>query len=275
MALRHVSPLVGRLGIAEAVLPHLTHLAVGDGPGGAAPAPGATALQHELGRTRFLERFFVVPDPAGSIIVPGGIYRPSDVPTNEIYFRFRFLAGEALGTWSEFALCGFGVSYVQRGALFLNGPQAGDDLANTIAASLLGSYVGAENQTITVAVTTGGGSGVARVAWTSTGSLPPATNQLVTFGAPLAVGVSGLSLLFAGGGDGVLTLGDQWVIRATAGAQTTDYASGGVYDPIGNEMGQVLAAGRVFSLAHEDEPQTKGATSVDVQRVFPVLRVAA
>lgn len=263
------TPPDARLLVAQAVLPALTHLAVGDG----VPADTDSALAHELARTAYLERTFVVVDPAGALVAGSQAYRAVAGPTNLIYFRFRFLAAEALGAWAEFALFGGGVDYIERAAVLLDSNQSGDDHANDDVV-LTGAYTGALSQTLTITVTTGGGTGVAIVSWVSSGSLP-AGSATVTFGVPVALGTSGVALTFDGGGDGVLTVGDQWQVRCTIDPASPSTAEGGVYHPVGNEAGQVRVAGYPLRMWRLQTPAVKGAQTVDVKFVVEVLRNAA
>ncbi len=263
------TPPNARLLVAQAALPTLTHLAVGDG----VPADTASGLAHELARTQYLERAFVVADPAGPLVAAAQAYRAVAEPSHLIYFRFRFQAAEALGAWAEFALVGGGVDYIDRAALLLDSNQSGDDHANEDVA-LTGAYAGTTNQTITVTVTTGGGTGVAVVSWLSSGSLP-AGSATVTFGAPVTLGTSGVALVFDGGGDGLLTLGDQWQVRCTTDPASGSTAEGGVYHPVGNEAGQVRVAGYPLRMWRLETPAVKGAQTVDVKLVVEVLRHAA
>ncbi len=263
------SPPVARLLLAEALFPVLTHLAVGDG----VPASDATGLAHELARTVFLERRFVVVDPTGSIQAASGTYRAVDEPTNLIFFRFRFLDEEALGHWAEFALLGGDVAYLHRAALLLDSNQAGDDRANADVV-LTGAYGGTVNQTLTVTVTTGGGSGVAVVSWVSSGPAAPGS-ATVTFGIPVTLGTTGVALTFDGGTDTVLTNGDQWQVRCTTDPVSAATAAGGVYHPVANEGGQVLTAGLPLRMWRLETPPEKGPQTVDVKFVVEVIRNAA
>lgn len=269
----------GRLLLAAAVFPTLTHLAVGDGAvitftGGILDKPpkADTELQHEIGRVRYLERSFVVEDDAAGAVGPIGAHRYTKVtePTNLVYFRFRFLAAEAQGSWDEFALYGAGVTFTQRVVELLDGNQGGDDRANEDVA-LGGTFALADSQQITVTVVTPGASGVATVSWASTGSLAAGGPAVVTAGVPVVIGASGITLSFGFGLDGVLTGGDQWFLRATAPSATAVFASGGVYNSITNEDGQVKNPGLLFRLYHLDPPLVKGAVSVDAELVTEVL----
>lgn len=255
----------GRLLMAERLFDVLTHLAVGTGGWPATPA-AATGLVAEIGRVRYLERRYVVEDPTGPLVVAGGVYREVTGPSHLIYLRFQFAADEAVGNWSEFGLFGGAVEYISRSAVLSDGPQAGDDRAN-VDVILVGTYAPNENQTLTVTCTTGGGS--PQIGWTSTGSLPSGS-AAVTFNAPVALGASGLSLIFTGGVDDVLTLNDRWVIRCTRAAESPEYAAGGIYDPVLNEDGQVKTAGTLVRLDHESPAVAKGAVVTDVLLVLEV-----
>lgn len=102
----------GRLVVAEAVMPLLTHLAVGTFAWGHAdPDPTAMALGHEIARVRYIERLFVVEDPDGTLAVAGAKYSPSDDPTRLVYLRFRFIDAEAQGQWSEMGVFAGPVTY--------------------------------------------------------------------------------------------------------------------------------------------------------------------
>lgn len=265
-------PDSGRLLLAERLIEEITHLAVGTGSVSGTPPASATGLTTEIGRARYLQREFVTPDPAGTIVIPGaGAFRVVDDPTNYLYFLFRFQASEAQGTWTEAGLFGGGVEFITRGAVLVDGVQTGDDRANTADVGLSGAYAGGAAQTITVTVTTGGGSGVAVVGYSgsSSGSFTP------TFGTPTALGALGLALTFRGGVDGVLTLGDQWKIHATPDPASPTFASGGVYHPTGNLTGQVKTPGTLFHITHVIPGVAKGNVIRDVKKVLPILSLAA
>jgi hypothetical protein len=274
----------GRILVEAAVIERLTHLAVGNGPvvvtGGVLQPPprAAAALQSEIGRARFLERLFVVEDNDGPL-GPFGSQRyspsPSQAPTNLIFFRFRFQADEGLGNWSEFGIFGDGVAFISKLALLLDGAQAGDDRAN-LDVSIAGDFVLAVNQTITVTVSTPGGDGVAAISWVSSdpASLPAGGPVIVDFRDPVPIGASGLALVFSGGVDGVLTLGDSWNIHCTTDPDSPTYASGGAYSPALNPDGQVKIPGRLFRLYHRDPPLEKPAVILDVELVTEVLNDA-
>lgn len=260
-------------GLAQAET--LTHLAVGSGAvtlvSGILQAPARSAgLVGELGRVRYTERKFVVPDAGGALLADRR-YAVSATPTNLLYFLFRFLAAEAQGSWRQLALFGGGVSYLQRGATLLDsGGLAGDDRANAQVV-LSGGYTPAESQNITVTCTTGGGSGTAKIDWVSTGDVASGTAVPVTFGTPVPITGSGLALAFSGGADTVLTQGAQWEIRGTRSSQTSLYAAGGVYDPNSNRAGQVLAGGTCIQLGHRSPAFDKDDTAIDVVHIAEVL----
>jgi len=259
-------PPEGRALLFAAVLEQLTHLAVGDQPN---PAD-ETRIEHEIGRTRYLERGFVVADPNGTIHgIEGGPYRRVTEPTDLMYHRFRFLDDEAIGNWTEIGLFGGDVDFIARAALLVDGAQAGDDRAG-VDVIATGAYGGAANQTLTVTVTVGGLSGVAEVGWASTGAEPPGSAP-VTFGTPVTLGSTGVALVFTGGVDGMLTQGDQWQLRLTIDSASPTFAAGGVYDPLTNEAGQVRTPGLLFRLLHIDPPRPKAAADLDVEIVTKVL----
>lgn len=258
----------------------LTHLAVGDGAFNINDAidRGAGGLLHELGRAVFLRKAYVVEDVTGPIVLGDAAYRESvttvdDVivpsPTNLLYFIFRFGATEAIGNWTEYALFGGGVSFISRGATLLDGPQAGDDRAN-LQVVLGGSYSGADNQTITVTVTTGGASGVAVVGWASDGSAGSGS-ATATFGSAVTITGTGVTLTFDGGADTVLTQGDQWKIRATRDPTSPTFAASGLYDPVGNRNGQVKVNGDIVRVDRVSPADVKGATVIDVKLVHKIL----
>ena len=268
----------GRLIIANATLPLLTHLAVGTGAWPADPTARATAIRNatrlvqEIGRTRWLERYFVREQPGGPLNVGGIAYVRVESPTNLLFYRFRFLDAEAQGNWTEYGLFGDGVAYVQAGAVILDRPQSGDDRANRDVI-VGGNYNETANDTITITVSTGGGNGHAGLNFFSAlhGNVLLLLN--VAFGAPIAL-TNGLTVTFTGGADGVLTHGDQWMIRATANPATPTFAAGGVYDPVGNLNGQVLVPGTLFTVALNavgDPPDVKGAVTIDLPWIQEVI----
>lgn len=284
----------GRLVVDAAVAPLLTHLAVGTG-GSGTPDKTLHGLVHEIGRVLYLQKTFVVPDAAGAIIIAGptlsGQYSASPTPTPLVYLLFQFQAAQAQGNWNECALCGNGVQYIARGMSIMDtGTQAGDDRANRDVV-LIGSFTGAKTMTITLTVTTGGGNGVAHVGWasvdsagaTASGTLsapnidPTLSGTIVSGGGPSTYQIpsTGITPTFSGGVDGVLTLGDQWVIKALADSDTPAFASGGVYDPFTNRAGQVRVPGTPFQYVGLSSPFTKGNTIQNVGIVAEVLSNAA
>lgn len=269
MAIQATTADEGRLLISEVLIQLLTHVAVGTGNGTTAPDPTGTGLAQEIGRALYLERAFVVADASGSLHVGSGAYRIVPDSTNLMYLRFRFEEADALGQWSELALIGGGVAFISRGADIVDGPQAGDDRAH-MDVLLGGAFSDSVNQNLTITITQGGGSGVAQFGWHSTtGASGSAT---VVFGTPIALGATGLTVVFTGGTDGVLTLGDQWTIRATTDPDSPTFAAHGVYDAVANLTGQVQARGRTLQLVHMDPPAPKGPDVVDIQLVVEVLR---
>lgn len=288
----------GRVLIARALIrglplgETLTHLAVGDGsfpvdPDGTPSAidTSLTGLVHEIGRAVYLRRVYVVevdPPDVGPIVLGNASYResPNDtdpesptfgaqVPTNLVYFIFRFATNEAVGPWTEYALIGGGVRFIARGATLLDGSQGGDDRANA-QVILAGGYTGTDSQTVTLTVTTGGGSGVAVLGWTADGSAPSGAHG-VAFTVPITITGTGLTITFTGGVDAVLTQGDQWKIRATRAPQSPTFAAGGVYDPVTNRNGQVLVDGAVFRMDRVAPADEKPAAVIDVKLVVRIL----
>lgn len=258
----------GRLLLATRLLPDITHLAVGNGVVSGTPPLSATLLTQEIGRVRYTQRFFVEEDPAGTLIFLGALYRQVPGPTNHIYLRWHFEAAEAIGTWTELGIFGGDVLYISRGAVLVDGPQAGDDRANTASVGLSGGYLGPIAQTITCTVVTGGGSGVAVVEFnglTESGGIVP------VFGTPMTLGGLGLALTFSGGVDSVLTVGDQWLIHATPDPVSGTFAAGGIYHPTGNPGGQVQNPGTLLNLTYVTPGVPKPNAILDVQRVVSVL----
>ncbi len=83
--------------------------------------------------------------------------------------HISYIGHEALGPWSELGLFGAGVTYLGAAQTLRDlGGQAGDDRANQ-AVLLGGLWRLPTSETLTVAVTTGGGSGVTHVAGLVTG----------------------------------------------------------------------------------------------------------
>lgn len=273
----------GRILQQQAIFDALTHIAVG--AGAVTLASGSNVLQappangtvvQELGRARLAEKRFVVEDPlAGALITADGRFSIAPGPSNLIYCRAVFLEGEAQGNWRQLGLYGGigngAVAYLERGATLLDiGGLAGDDRAN-LQVVLSGAYTPTDSQIITVAVTTGGGSGIAVVSWVSDGSVASGSST-VTFDAVVPIPGSGLGLTFSGGSDTVLTLGAQWEIRGTRSSETETFAAGGLYHALTNPAGQVRVAGTCVDLLHRDPPFVKGAAAIDVVLVHEVLR---
>lgn len=261
----------GHLLVAAQLLPEITHLAVGVGVVSGIPLLSATGLTQEIGRTRYVQRFFVEEDPGGTLIFPGAIYKQVTGPTNHIYLRWIFEPSEAIGIWTEFGIFGGDVQYIARGAVLVDGLQAGDDRANTPDVGLSGGYLAAIAQTFTCTVVTGGGSGVAVVQFnglTESGGLVP------VFGVPAVLGATGLALTFSGGVDGVLTVGDQWLIHATPDPVSATFAAGGLYHPTGNSGGQVQTPGTLLNLMYATPGEEKINVELHVQRVVSVLSLA-
>lgn len=84
----------GRVVIAESIALRAIHLAWGAGDGAWITPPAedadATELENELGRRVASEVAFVVPDPAGDIVLPTGKFTRSLTPTNNLYVRTTF-----------------------------------------------------------------------------------------------------------------------------------------------------------------------------------------
>jgi hypothetical protein len=93
----------GRVAIAEAIKNSAAiHMAWGNGDvswGTSPPTPDVTdtALLAEVGRRQATQVSFCVPDSGGSITVPNGIFEISATPTSNLYFRFFFEFGDAVG----------------------------------------------------------------------------------------------------------------------------------------------------------------------------------
>lgn len=90
----------GRVVIAESIAARPVHLAWGTGNGlwtTVVPAEDAdaTSLMNEVGRRTADEVSYVVPDPAGTIVLPTGSFSPSVTPTNHLYIRARFTFTDA------------------------------------------------------------------------------------------------------------------------------------------------------------------------------------
>jgi len=93
----------GRVAIAEAIKASTAvHMAWGNGDvswGTTPPAPSttATALLVEIGRRQATEVSFCSADAAGAIVVPNGTFTISATPTANLYFKFFFEFGDAVG----------------------------------------------------------------------------------------------------------------------------------------------------------------------------------
>lgn len=90
-----ILPRSGRAAIAKAIKDQQLHLAwgLGDGEWTTPPAedPLATGLMDEIGRRTALEAAFVVPDPAGEIVIDGaGRFTRSVTETNQLFIAFKF-----------------------------------------------------------------------------------------------------------------------------------------------------------------------------------------
>ncbi len=97
------------------------------------------------------------------------------------------------------------------GATAAGGGNTGDDTAVSG-----GTYSGANTDTYTVTVTTGGAPGVAEITITSASGNDNSGPIIVSgFGTGVAVGTKGATITFTDGGDGLLTAGDSWTIGAT------------------------------------------------------------
>lgn len=91
----------GRVAIANAISKLPVHMAWGLGDGAwVTPTPenpNATALQSEVGRRVATEILYVVPDPAGPIVVTQGSFSlsPGNAPTNNLFIRAEFAFSDA------------------------------------------------------------------------------------------------------------------------------------------------------------------------------------
>ncbi len=98
-----VLTLSGRVAIAEAIKASAAiHMAWGTGDvswGTSPPSPSvsATALVAEIGRRQATEVRFCEPDAAGAILVPNGQFTLTNTPTPNLYFKFFFEFGDAVG----------------------------------------------------------------------------------------------------------------------------------------------------------------------------------
>lgn len=95
--------LAGRVAIAEAIKSSSAiHMAWGTGDVSwgttpPAPAPNATALLAEIGRRQATEVTYCNPQAGGAIVVPNGTFSLSATPTANLYFKFFFEFGDAVG----------------------------------------------------------------------------------------------------------------------------------------------------------------------------------
>ena len=80
MAQTHTFTDVYRARVSELLMPDVTHCAVGTGVVTGAPPSSAVGLTREIGRARYAARYFVVPDPAGSLAFDGVKYSPAADP---------------------------------------------------------------------------------------------------------------------------------------------------------------------------------------------------
>ncbi|MEI6634496.1 MAG: phage tail protein [Chlamydiota bacterium] len=80
-----------------------------------------------------------------------------------------------------------------------------------------GMFLGAENDTYTVTVTTGGAPPACAITVTSVRGDGLGEVTVPLFGIPVRISPLGLSAKFIDGGDGVLTGGNSWEIEVTAG----------------------------------------------------------
>jgi hypothetical protein len=264
----------GRVFVASQLFPELTHLAVGDGTGPLDPA--LLQLRHEIARTRWRSRQYVTPDPAGTINVGTNRYAISAQPTRFLFYRFRFEEDQAQGMWSEVGLFGGGVTYLGAAQTLRDGEgQTGDDRANQQVV-LDGLWRLATSETLTVAVLTAGGSGIAVIRVLRAGAT--FLDSPVTFDEPLSLSTvdedTGLTLTFTGGGDGVLSLDDTWTIQARAAADDI-YADQGVYNPVTNPLGQVGNPGVLIRYSTLDPAEDKGSGILDLATVVEVIHGAS
>lgn len=84
----------GRIALAEAVSAQTMHMAWGLGDGEWTTPPDesgvATTLINEVGRRAVTSVQFVSPDEAGEIVMPGGNYMASIIPTNYLHITALF-----------------------------------------------------------------------------------------------------------------------------------------------------------------------------------------
>lgn len=95
--------LAGRVAIAEAIkASNAVHMAWGNGDPSwgttpPSPPPNTTTLLDEVGRRQAVEASYCSPNPAGVIVVPNGTFTISATPTQNLYFKFFFEFGDAVG----------------------------------------------------------------------------------------------------------------------------------------------------------------------------------
>lgn len=98
-----VLTLAGRVAIAEAIKASAAiHMALGTGDASwgtspPTPATSATALVAEIGRREVTEVRYCIPDAAGAIVVPNGQFTLTNTPSSNLYFKFFFEFGDAVG----------------------------------------------------------------------------------------------------------------------------------------------------------------------------------
>lgn len=84
----------GRIVFAESVAGRSLHLAWGSGDGSWTTPPledsNATSLLAEIGRREIVDKGYVLPDVAGSIITPSGNFTASVSPTKYLYLKVGF-----------------------------------------------------------------------------------------------------------------------------------------------------------------------------------------
>ncbi len=89
----------GRVAIAESIAARPLHLAWGTGDGDWTDPPtesvSATALMAEIGRRKASQVQYVVPDEAGTIVLPTGSFTISATPTNHLLITTLFEYADA------------------------------------------------------------------------------------------------------------------------------------------------------------------------------------
>lgn len=273
MAQQHTYTDAYRPRAAGLIMPDLTHLAVGDAAVTGAPSPAALGLEHEIARVQYVTRDFVTPQAGGGIVFDGVEYGVSEVPTRFVYFIFRFEDDEAQGNWSELGLFGGSVDYVGQEAKLVPSGVSGDDVVDRDVI-LGGAWAATVSGELDVTVITGGGSGIATISWSDPAGIAGGGGGPipVSFNAPINLGTSGVSILFTGGTDGVLTPGDRWRVLGTIATSRPEYASGGVYNPNSNPAGQVKDPGIMMRLSYLDPVQNKINVQIDVSMIVEVVR---